>query len=643
MKLRTSITTASLLALVTAFGSGVIATPQAFAATPQYTIMQIQGSGSVSPVQGQTVTTTGVVYAIASNGFWMQDLNGDGDLATSDGIYVATPSTPTVHKGDLVSVTGFVSEAAANDPAAAPETQLIASTVSVISSGNSLPTPVTISAADIDPAGGISQLEKYEGMRVHVDTLNVIAPTGGVLNEPAATSTSDGAFFGVIPSLPRAFRGPGIEQPSTPPSGSPCCVPFWNGAPQRIRVDTKTLSTALDVGTGAVVSDLTGPLSFAQHAYTIVTETTPTVVTPSPSSAIAAPAPTSGEFTVATLQLQHFYDTIDDPGNDVPLTTAAYNGRLNKASLAIRNLLLMPDIIAVQEVEKLSVLQALANKVNNDAVAAGGANPGYTAYLIPGNDPVLNVGFLVRPRITVNSVNQYGKTDVYPLPSGGTAPIFDRPPLVLAATVTNEHETGQFIVINVHNVSTNSIDSFTDGSRVRLKRKFEAEYLANLMQSFQTANPQAKIVVTGDVNAFAVNDGYVDMLGTLLGSPTPASQVVLASSDLVDPNFVNLETQLPADQRYSYSDKGTAESYDYILASQGMMSLLSRVAFVRANVDFPEIYRNDFNRPERVTNHDVLVSYFNLPIDRTPPVLTLPADFSVEATSTSGAVVTFTA
>ena len=632
-----------MLALVTAFWSGVMNTPLVYAATPQYTIMQIQGSGARSPVQNTTVMTTGVVYDVANNGFWMQDPNGDGDPATSDGIFVVTSSTPKVQKGDLVSVTGFVGETAtANDPAAAPETQLVGPTISVISSANPLPLPVTISAADTDPAGGINQLEKYEGMRVHVDTLNVIAPTGGVLNEATASSTSDGAFYGVIPNLPRAFRGAGVELPSTPPS-PPCCIPTWNGAPQRIRVDTKTLSVPLDLGTGTVVSDLTGPLSFAQHTYTIVTETTPTVVTPGLSNAAAAPAPTSGEFTVATLHLQHFFDTIDDPGSDVALTLAAYNGRLNKASLMVRTQLRTPDIIAVQEVEKLSVLQTLANKINNDAVAAGAANPGYTPYLIPGNDPVLNLGFLVSSRVTVNSVNQYGKTDVYPLPSGGSAILNDYPPLVLDATVTNEHETGRFIVINVQQLSLSGIDNFVDGGRVRRKRKMQADFVANLMHSFQAADSQAKIVVAGDVNGFAVNDGYVDVLGALLGSPAPSTQVVLANSDLVDPNFANLETLLTADQRYTVAEKGTAESLDYILASQGMMTLLSRVAIERANVDFPEVYRNDFNRPERISNHDPLVGYFNLPIDRTPPVLTLPSDFSVEATSTSGAVVTFNA
>ena len=38
--------------------------------------------------------------------------------------------------------------------------------------------------------------------------------------------------------------------------------------------------------------------------------------------------------------MERFFDTVDDPGvSDVALTPAAFNNRLNKASLAIRNVM----------------------------------------------------------------------------------------------------------------------------------------------------------------------------------------------------------------------------------------------------------------------------------------------------------------
>ncbi len=588
------------------------------------TIMQIQGSGSRSPFENQAVTTSGIVYDVSFNGFWIQDPNGDGDPNTSDGVFVFTSSAPTVHQGDSVSVSGKVSEfSAAGDPSASPQTEISGTpSYSVISTGNPLPTPVSITAANIDPNGGIDQLERYEGMRVHIDTLNVVAPTGGTVDEVNATSSSNGVFFGVIPGLPRPFRKAGIELPAPAPAGAPCCVPFWNGGPQRIRVDTDVIGTALGAGlnltTGAVVTNLTGPLDFSQHAYTIVTETLPVITTPN-ISAIPVPAPDlNSEFTVGSFNMERFFDTTDDPNtSDVALTPTAFANRLNKASLAIRNVMRSPDVLGVEEMENLATLQAVATKLNSDTVAAGGTDPQYTAYLVEGNDiGGIDVGFLVKStRITVNSVTQYGKDTTYIDPTSNQPAILnDRPPLVLTATLTANGNSLPFTAIVVHQRSLSSVDDPVDGPRVRFKRRAQAEYLANLIQSFQAADPNVKIISVGDYNAFEVNDGYVDAMGTVEGNPTPVDQVTLASPDLVDPNLTDLESTLPADQQYSYVTYGTAQTLDHVLVNQGMLGILSRFSYARNDADFPETYRNDPNRPERLSDHDMEVAYFKAPI-----------------------------
>ena len=61
------------------------------------TIPALQGSGLVSPLAGQRVTTEGVVTHVVNNGFFLQDPVGDGDPATSDGVFVFTSSAPTVN------------------------------------------------------------------------------------------------------------------------------------------------------------------------------------------------------------------------------------------------------------------------------------------------------------------------------------------------------------------------------------------------------------------------------------------------------------------------------------------------------------------------------------------------------------------
>jgi hypothetical protein len=103
--------------------------------------------------------------------------------------------------------------------------------------------------------------------------------------------------------------------------------------------------------------------------------------------------------------MQRFFDTVNDPTtSDTVLTPAAFENRLKKASLAIRNVMKTPDVIGVNEMENLTTLQTLAERVNSDAVAAGEMNPGYSAYLVEGNDiGGIDVGFLVKSRVTVNS------------------------------------------------------------------------------------------------------------------------------------------------------------------------------------------------------------------------------------------------
>ena len=73
-------------------------------------VHEIQGSGRTSPLAGQAVTTGGVVTAVDSNGFYLQDPIGDGDDATSDGIFVFTGRAPAVRVGDAAQVAGTVGE-----------------------------------------------------------------------------------------------------------------------------------------------------------------------------------------------------------------------------------------------------------------------------------------------------------------------------------------------------------------------------------------------------------------------------------------------------------------------------------------------------------------------------------------------------
>jgi len=587
-------------------------------------IHDIQGSGTSSPLSG-TVTTTGIVTGVKSNGFFIQtpDAQADANPNTSEGIFVFTSSAPPAAAavGNSVQVTGTLQEFIPSaDPNSPPMTEIAGlPTVTSLSTGNPLPAFITLTAADTSPSGTIEQLERFEGMRVHVNSLTAIAPTQGNVSEANATSTSNGVFYGVITGVARPFREPGVAVPDPLPLGSPCCVPRFDANPERLRVDSDGLvgATQLEVTSGAIVTNLTGPLDYAFRTYTIL----PDVGTP-PSvsgniSAIPVPVPANSEFTVASFNMERFFDTVNDAGvSDVALTVTAFDNRLNKASLAIRNVMLTPDILGVEEMENLTTLQAVATKINNDAVAASDPNPNYQAYLVEGNDVGgIDVGFLVKAsRVTVIDVTQFGKTTMYTEPGGAMALLNDRPPLVLRATITAP-DTSLFpitVIVN-HLRSLSGVDDPLDGDRVRTKRRAQAEFLANLIQARQTADPNEHIISVGDYNAFEFNDGYVDGVGTIKGMPTPATQVVLASSDLVNPDLTDLIDFASADQKYSYSFDGSAQALDHELITANLLALLSHVNYARNGADFPESFRNDPNRPERISDHDMAVAYFTFP------------------------------
>ncbi len=624
-------------------GTGTI-TNDDIVATP---INQIQGTGTTSPLAGTSVTTTGIVTARISSGFFIQtpDANVDANSETSEGIFVFTSSPPPADAavGNLVQVTATVTEfIPSQEPGSAPLTELTFATTSLLSTGNQLPAPIVLTAAETTDASETSNpldtLEEYEGMRVQVNSLTVVSPTGGNVNESNATATSNGLFFGVVTGVPRPSREPGIEFNNPVPTPMPVNVPRFDTNPERLRIVSNAQPGApvIDVTTDATVTNLIGVLHYAFRTYTIFPDPSPAPSVSGNISAIPVPAPAATDFTVASFNLERFFDTVNDPGIGEPvLTQAAFGNRLNKASLAIRNILQTPDVLGVIELENLATLQTLAAKINADAIAAGQPNPNYTAYLQEGNDVGgIDVGFLVKSaKITVINVTQFGKDSTYINPNDGTSDLLnDRPPLRLQATVQDvNNQPFAFTVIVNHLRSLSGVDdptpsgTGTEGGRVRAKRRAQAEYLANLAQGCQTGNTTVcpgttateRLILVGDFNAFQFNDGFVDSIGTIRGAPTPPDQVVLPSSDLVSPNLINLVDPMPfaqitTNQAYSFLFDGNAQVLDHILITQNLLSRFKDFQYARLNADFPEIFRNDPNRPERISDHDAPVAYFSL-------------------------------
>ncbi len=591
------------------------------------TIHDIQGSGLATPYLGQDVITTGIVTARKSNGFFLQAPAAayDANPSTSEAVFVFTASTPAVLPGDEVSARGTATEFFTL-------TQLESSLpgdLTVISQGNVIPAPITLTTSILDPAGVPQQLEPFEGMRMQAAALVSVAPTDDF-----------GEIATVLPGVQRPMREPGIPLsdpvPPDPTTGVPdCCIPRFDGNPERIVVDTEGLvgATVIAVTSNATLGGVVGPLDFSFGAYKILPEVPPTVG--ANMTGVAVPAPLAGEFTVAGFNIEFF------AGSEI---------QRRKAALAIRQLMQSPDVIGHIEILDEPVLQSLADQVNADAIAAGEPNPNYQARVavgppIGGQPSVQNLGFLVKTsRVRIDSVSQE-PAGTY-LPPGSTSPVVlhDRPPLVLRATVDPLGVNPRPVIVIVNHLrSFIDIDLVTgDGPRVRAKRTAQAESLAQLLQDLQTDNPNTAVISVGDYNAYEFNDGYTDPIAIIKGSPTADEQIVVdGSADVVDPDYVNLTDGLPAAERYSFIFEGTPQALDHVLVNTVANAYVQRYAIARGNSDFPgsSVFTNDPTRPEGASDHDMPVAYFRFP----PPSADLAVSIVANtAAAAAGSSVTYT-
>ena len=273
-----------------------------------------------------------------------------------------------------------------------------------------------------------------------------------------------------------------------------------------------------------------------------------------------------------------------------------YADRLAKLSLQVREVLGRPDIVAVQEVDSLSVLGDLADRIEADETGLS-----YRAYLVEGNDPSgIDVGYLVRDTVSVGRVEQIGEDVVF---TWDGSRLHDRPPLVLEA----EGDGIELTVVVVHLKSLGGVDDpGNNGRRVRQKRFEQAEWLASWVQERQQVSPDEKLVVVGDFNAFEFSDGYVDVVGQITGTPDPDG-ALLPASELVDPPLWATVFGLPPGARYSYVYRGSAEVLDHALVNRNLAPLVRRLSYSRGNADAPDSAELLIGTAVGLSDHDGLV------------------------------------
>jgi predicted extracellular nuclease len=456
-------------------------------------------------------------------------------------------------------------------------------------------------------------------MRVRLDSV-VVGPTTGYTNEKTGIATTDGVFFVGLQNAPRPFREPGVDILTKIADKLPDATPAFDRNPEMLRVDSDSQigSKPMDLPAGATIKNLTGVLDYFKKFYTLLVDAAAPPTVENIKGFVPVSAAGEREVTVASFNIENFFD--DEVNSkrvqkEAVLSKDVFNNRLDKVSLAIRNVLAMPDVLGIVEVENIKVLEKISARISADAIAAGQSDPKYAAYLEDGNDiRGINVGFLVKPaKIKVLETKQLAGDVKLNYPGGfADEKIFDRPPFLLRAEVLDAkaQKPLAFTVIVSHIKSYRGIDTEKDGDRVRKKRLIEAEWLAGYVETRQKADPAERLILCGDFNAFQFNDGFNDLIGILRGKSD--LNVIEPSKTAFNTGLVDLIDYIDPKNRYSYTYDGSAQALDHILVNKPMRERLLKFGYARVDADFPLVWGNDPKRPERISDHDAPVVFLSL-------------------------------
>ncbi len=591
-----------------------------FEFTPPVRISDIQGATHISRFNGQAIIDLpGIVTAVAARGFYLQDPNIDGDDRTSEGIFVFTSSAPTVQVGDSVQVSGTVTEFRPGGTTSnnLTTTEITGPTIKVLSQGNALPEAVVLGnsgraiptaviendvTGNIETSGlntfdpsqdGIDFFESVEGMRVQI-------------NNPIATSPTNN-FGEIFVLADNGENATGL----TARGGSLISEGDFN--PERIQIDDALLSGANPlVDVGAKLSPIVGVVDYNFNNYEVLPTTAPTVVQPSTLQKESTSL-TSGpnQLTVSTFNVENL-DAADDPTKFIALADRVVNN------------LRSPDILTLEEIQDNNgpindgtVNAEQTYRLLIEAIATAGG-PTYEYRQIDptnnqdGGEPGGNIrqGFLYNPtrvqfvdrpgggslaHASISQVNGKPQLSASPgrIDPANTAFNTSRKPLV-GEFLFN----GQTVFLVANHFNSKGGDQPLYGPTQPpvltsdVQRSQQAEVVKDFVQDIFAIDPNANIIVLGDLNDF-------EFSGPL---------TVLKSAGLTP-----LVETLPENERYTYNFQGNAQALDHILVSNNLLNTLDGYDIVHINSEFAD----------QVSDHDPSVARFQF--NSAPTDITLSA------------------
>jgi uncharacterized protein len=640
------------------FSAGFMTVSASSCGSADTPIGSIQGTGTAAALTG-TRTVQGVVVAdfeypgTGANGdhlrgFFIQNAtdNDDDNPLTSDGIFVFNADANSVSVGQVVQVTGNVTEYGFNS-AGGTLTQMTSPTIEVCSTTATI-TPISVSL----PVASPTELERYEGM---------------LLTFPQRLFVTEHFQLGRFGQVTLS-GGDRLPQPTNLEQPGPDALALQaandanrlvlddalqaqNPDPIRFARNGAPLSASNTLRGGDWVEGVTGVLTQtdATTAFNVTSDTDPvryrlrpfnTLGSSTPNFQAANPRPTTppvvaGSLKVAGFNLLNYFNTFGTTacrygvGGAVAECRGAGNAteferQSQKTVQAALNT--GADVLVVSELENdgygsTSAIQDFTNKLN--AATA----PGTWAFIDAdaatgqlnalGSDAIKVAMFYKTASVLPIGQTAVANTGAFGLYQVSSGPAIQRSRPALAQAFeqkTGSH--GRVVLVGNHlkskgsgcedNVSPVGPDPDTgDGQgNCNLTRVAAAEQLATWLEGNPTGTGESRILILGDMNAYAMEDPITSLIDA-------------GYTDLID-------AHLGVDA-YSYVFDGQWGYLDHALASPATLNQVAGIVEWHINADEPNVldYNTDFKSagqiaslyaPDiyRASDHDPIVIGLNL-------------------------------
>jgi len=564
--------------------------------TPTTAVYDIQGDGTASPLQGDSVLTEGVVVGRFQSGstdtVYIQDAKGDGDPATSDGIHVFADASG-IPTGTTVRVRGTVTEFSGM-------TQLADASIFACGTGVTEIDPVELSL----PFDGPDAPEAYEGMLVTFPQDLVVSeyfnydrfgelvltderqvtPTAIVEpGDPARALAAEQALARITLDDARSAENP---DPAIHPNG-------------------EEFTLANTFRGGDLVTGVTGVLDYRFDLYRVQ----PTKGAEYTAVNARPGVPDVGsDFTVASFNVLNYFTTLAGQGGRGADTAAEFDRQEAKIVSALAEM--DADVVGLIEIENnTAAIQRLVGALN---AKVGAGTYDYVDTGVIGTDAI-KVAFIYNTT-TAATVGDYAILD------SGVDPRFDdtknRP--ALAQTFTDT-ATGGVVTVTVNHLKSKGSacagdpDTGDGSGNCNLTRTAAAEALVDWLDSDPTGSGSDNTLIIGDLNSYDKED------------PIDA---------LVAGGFTDLVARYEGEEAYSYVFDGKIGYLDHALAGEGLLEEVTGAAVWNINADEPDLidYDMSFKKPAqdalfapdpyRSSDHDpVLIGLDLTRPDTVPPTL----------------------